>query len=479
VTKQNLEYVFQPKSVAIAGISNKETILPNLSQRWLKALFNYGFKGKVYLTNPKGGEICGLKIYTSIKDIPGSVDYVISCVPAPITPQLVKDCAVKGVKVIHFYTSGFSETGTEEGKQLEKEICSLASQGGIRIIGPNCNGVYCPRGSLSSAGDFPKEGGAVALICQSGGNTTYLIHESARRGVRFSKAASYGNAADINESDLLEYLTADTDTEMILAYIEGVKDGRRFSQVLKEAARVKPFIMLKGGITESGASVAASHTGSLAGSGEVWDGLLCQVGAVRVYSLEELIDMAVTFSYLPLPLGRRVGILGIGGGATVLATDSCTNAGLVVPRLPEEIRRRLSNLLRIEAGTILSNPIDLAAEAWKAGFYNILNILSDYDGTDLSMVHFPLGLLPFPPSQHKRIWDLLVKDVIKAHRELAKPLLVVIHFSSSNEDYKWMIEAQKKFYEAGIPVYHSIGNAAKAIDRSLRYHEHKLARGYG
>jgi len=418
----------------------------------------------------------GITLEEFIEAVVEPVDYVISCIPASETPQLIKDCTVKGVKVVHFFTSGFSETGTKEGRQLEKEICSLAYQGGIRIIGPNCMGVYCPKGSLAPVADFPKENGSVAFICQSGGNTTYTVREAARRGVRFSKVVSYGNAADVNESDILEYLAADTDTKIILAYIEGVKDGQRFSQVLKEAAKIKPVIVLKGGITESGARAAASHTGALAGSDKVWDGLLFQVGAVRVYSLEELIDMAVSFSYLPLFLGRRVGILGIGGGATVLATDDCTNAGLVVPRFPEEIRNKLSSLFETEAGAILSNPVDLATTTREIGFYNVLNVLANYAEIDLTMVHFPLGLLVLPPSQHSRMWDLLVDDVIKANKELAKPVTVVIHIPTSGGDYKWMLEAQKKFYEASIPVYHSIGSAAKAVDRFLSCHERKLAR---
>ena len=475
VAKREWDYIFNPQSVAIAGVSANQTTVPGAGQGFLEAVIDYGFKGKVYPLNPKGGAIKGLKMYANIKDVPESVDYVISCVPASATPQLIKDCAAKRVKAVHFFTSGFSETGTEEGKQLEKEICSLARQGGIRIIGPNCIGVYCPQGNLSFIGNFPKRRGSVALICQSGGNTTYIIREAGRRGVRFSKAVSYGNAADINESDLLEYLAADPDTGIILAYIEGVKDGQRFSRVLKETAKVKPVIVLKGGISETGARAAASHTGVLAGSERVWDGLLRQAGAIRVYSLEELIDMAVSFSYLPLPLGRRVGILGIGGGATVLATDDCASAGLVVPRFPEEIRRRLSNLLGTEAGTILNNPVDLAAGAWDSGFYNTLNILANYEGVDLSMVHFPLGLLVFPPTQHNVIWDLLVDDVVKGHRELAKPVIVVIHIPTSGGDYEWMLETQRKFYKTGIPVYHSIGSAAKAIDRFLSYHEHKSA----
>jgi len=248
---------------------------------------------------------------------------------------------------------------------------------------------------------------------------------------------------------------------------------------LKEAAKIKPVVVLKGGITESGVRAAASHTGVLAGSERVWDNLLRQAGAIRVYSLEELIDMAVTFSYLPFPLGRKVSILGVGGGATVLAADDCTSAGLIVPRFSERIRKRLSRLLKEESGTILNNPMDLSLEAWEAGFCQVLNILAKYDAIDLSIVHIPLGLSPYQLSAQHKLWDFLVEDVVKAHRELAKPVILVLHLPTFGEDYEWMLNAQRICYEAGIAAYHSIGNAAKAVDRFLSYHERKFAGSQG
>jgi acyl-CoA synthetase (NDP forming) len=234
--------------------------------------------------------------------------------------------------------------------------------------------------------------------------------------------------------------------------------------------------VLKVGTSEIGAMAAASHTGALSGSEKVWDGLLHQVGAVRVCSLEELIDMAVTFSYLSLPAGRRTAVLGVGGGATVLLADDCADAGLVVPRFPPVIRRKLSNLLGSEAGTILNNPVDLSADAWRLGFYNILGILGNHDGIDLIIVHFPFSLTSLPPPRAET-WEFLLQDVVKASKEVTKPLAVVIHFLAFEEDYKWMLEAQRKCYEAGIAVYHSIAGAAKAADRFLRYHDLKQSRG--
>jgi acyl-CoA synthetase (NDP forming) len=479
VTKTELDYIFNPKSVAIAGVSSKETTLPSQGQRFLQTLLDYGFKGKIYPLNPKGGEIRGLEVYPNVKDVSEPVDYVISCIPALAAPQLIKDCAAKGVKVVHLFTAGFSETGTEEGRQLEKEICSLARQSGVRLLGPNSAGIYSPKVGLTTRTDFAKESGSVALIAQSGGNFTYTVREGARRGIRFSKAVSYGNAGDINETELLEYLAADSDTRIILAYIEGVRNGRLFMQVLKEAATIKPVVVLKGGITESGIRAAASHTGVLAGTEGVWDNLLRQAGAIRVYSLEELIDMAAAFSYLPFPLGRKVSILGVGGGATVLAADDCTSAGLIVPRFSERIRKRISRLLKEESGTILNNPMDISLEAWKTGFFQVLNLLAEYDAIDLSIVHIPLGLSPYQLSMQHRLWDLLLEDVVRAHRDLAKPVILVLHLPTFVEDYEWILNAQRICYKAGIAVYHSIGNAARAVDRFLSYHERKFAGGQG
>jgi len=457
------------------GVSTKSKGARFGGVNYLNSLLHCGFKGKIYPVNPKGGKIKGLKVHPNVKDIPEPVDYVISCIPASASLELARDCIAKGVKGVHFYTSGFSEIGTEEGRQLEEKVCSAARQGGMRVIGPNCMGIYHPKGGLAFVADSSNESGSVGLICQSGGNAIYLIREAARRGIRFSKVISYGNASDVDESDLLRYLADDSDTKIITAYIEGVKNGQRFRQALKKAASMKPVIVLKVGTSEVGAMTAASHTGALSGSDRVWDGLLNQVGAIRVYGLEELIDMAVAFSYLSLPRGRRTAILGVGGGATVLLADDCADAGLAVPRFPESIRRKLSSILGGEAGTILNNPVDLSADAWRVGFRDILKVLADSDNIDLTMVHFPFSLASLP-APRAGTWEFLLQDVLKASKEVTKPLVVVIHFLAFEEDYKWMLESQKKCNEASIAVYHSIGGAAKAIDRLLRYHELKHSR---
>jgi len=469
--KQGLHYVFNPKSVAIVGVSTKGVGLQQATATvFLESLLSCGFKGKVYPVNPKGGEISGLRVYPNIKDIPGAVDYVICGISAPQVPQLITDCIAKGVKAAHIITSGFSESGTEGGKQLEQEISLLARQSGIRIVGPNCMGVYCPEMGLSFGPDFPKESGSVAVISQSGGNAFYIIREGFRRGIRFSKVVSYGNACDVDESDLLEYLACDSDTRIIAAYIEGVNDGRRFYRVLKETAKAKPVIVLKGGITEAGARAAASHTGALASSSKVWDSLLHQAGAIRVCSLEELVDMVVTFSRLSLPSGRDLGILGVCGGATVLATDDCISAGLAVPRFPTKIQDKLEGYLKKGSiGVSLNNPVDLSDQGWDIS-YDCAKIMLDYGGIDLLIFQLPLGIFSRFSAGIRSAIISIIEDVIKIHKESNKPTAVVIHSLVSSKTYQLALDCERKCCDAGLPVYHSLTNAAKAIARFIDYH---------
>jgi acyl-CoA synthetase (NDP forming) len=471
-----LESIFNPTSIAIAGVAPAGAGQFNTGQLFLDTILEFGFKGKVYPLNPRGGESAGLRVYANIKDVPEPVDYLISCIPAPRVPQLIKDCAAKGVKVVCLFTAGFSETGSDKGQKLEEEIRRLAQVTGVRIIGPNCMGVYSPKVGLSFAPDFPKESGRVALICQSGGNTLYLVRAAAERGVRFSKVISYGNACDIDESELLEYFIKDDETDIVAAYIEGVKDGRWFCQVLKGLSAVKPVVVLKGGYTQAGVGAAASHTGSLAGSDEVWDTLLSQAGAIRVYSLDELVDMMVTFLYMPVPQGRRAGIFGVGGGATVLATDECAAAGFVLPPLLEEIKEELRSAVGNDAGTILGNPIDFPPLVSSNETYlSILRKLSAWEGIDLLLFQVPLRGIMLSLPLACAIFDAQLDNIIKVYIKSGKPIAVIMHYLASGESWQAASNYQRKCYEAGLPVYHSIASAVKAIDRLLRYHEKRLA----
>ena len=476
MASSSLDAIFNPRSIAIAGVSTKGHTGLLGGAAYMDAMLTCGFKGQLYPVNPKGGEVFGRTMYPTVRDIPGPVDYVISAIPASGALHLMEDCVASGVKAVHFFTSGFSELGKAEGVDLERKVLSLARKHGIRIVGPNCMGVYAPAAGVSFLSDLCTESGPVGAICQSGGNAIYVAREAARRGIRFSKVVSYGNASDVNESDLMEYMADDPETGIILAYIEGVKNGPRFKRALERAAGRKPVVVLKVGVTESGARAAASHTGSLAGADAVWDGLLEQVNAIRVHTIEEWIDMAVTLTFHRKPAGRRVALLGLGGGATVLAGDEASKEGLAIPRFPDSLRERTASLLGTEAGTIINNPMDLSAEAWTVGYYPILKAFSEYEGIDFTIVHFSVGLIARPPEQHEGIWSKLNDDILRAHTHFGKPIVVAMQMLTFPEHYEWMIDAKEKCYRSGIAVYNSIRHAARSMARLQRYHEREANR---
>ena len=479
---ESLDRIFSPKSVAIVGISTSGGGVSNTGKLFLDILLEHRFKGNIYPVNPRGGEISGFRVYPNINDIPQPVDYVISCIPAAHILQLIKDCARNGVKAVSVFTAGFSETGYVEGRELEREIGRLARETGVRIIGPNCMGMYLPKAGVSFAADFPEDSGYVGLICQSGGNTIYTVRAAAERGIRFSKVISYGNACDVNESELLEYFAQDDETNIVAAYIEGVKDGRRFSRALRDLCAVKPVAILKGGYTDAGKGAAASHTGSLAGSDEMWGSLMEQVGAIRVHSLDELVDVLVTFQFMRVPQGRRMAIYGVGGGATVLATDDCAAAGFLLPPLPEEIREELREELRrafgSDVGTILGNPLDFPPIASSDDVYSsVLRKILGWDGIDLLLCHVPLRGIMLTLPLACAIFDSQVRNVLKIANESIKPVAMVVHCLASAESRQAASRYVAECSEAGLPVYYSVAGAAKAIDRLLRYDDYRRSIG--
>ena len=325
--------MFHPRSIAVVGISAD---LPKfwMRQLYFDALLRSGYPGQIYLVNPRGGELEGYPIYRTLTEVPGQVDHVVASIPARYTPALMEECRAKGVKVVHVFASGFAETGEPDRIELQNQLVEIARRGNIRVIGPNCLGIYYPKGKIGLSPDFPKDSGPIGFLCQSGGNVDFMVRLAVTRGLRFSKVVSYGNACDINECDLIDYFADDPETEVIAAYIEGVTDGRRFAQVVKKAASVKPVVIYKGGYTEGGLRAAASHTGSLAGTDAVWEGVVRQAGAIRVYSIEEMVDMLVALLRMKPPEGPNTCVVGTGGGASVMATDEIERAGLRMAPMP-------------------------------------------------------------------------------------------------------------------------------------------------
>jgi acyl-CoA synthetase (NDP forming) len=462
----DLEFLFQPGSIALVGITTAET--GHWTHTFLDSLIEFEFDRPLYLVNPKGGEIKGHKVYRSLSDIPGSVDYVIGLVNAWIAPQLVEECAQKGVRAVHFCTSGFSETGDEQRVKLESELAEVARRTGIRIIGPNCMGIYCPESRIAFSPAFPKEKGRVGIISQSGGNSIYMVRQAALRGVRFSKVVSYGNACDIDENELLEYFAQDTDTSILAMYIEGIKDGRRFRRMLEEVAKRKTVILLKGGTTEGGARAVAGHTAALAGSRATWDALCRQLGIIRVSSIEEMVDVLVTLSFLPVPKGRNAMLFGIGGGASVLIADEFEGRGLRVPGLPREVMAQIQEFTPV-AGNILRNPVDYSQAMMNPdGIRRTLDIVSDWEGTDFVVVFIRTGQFVHRGVVPARVASWAAALFAK-QGDLPKPVAMVLEPSIVPEEAEAIWAGILGCVAAELPVYFSFASAANAISLVLTH----------
>jgi len=377
---QELDIFFKPQSMVIIGASE---IPGTFGTRYLTALVDFGYKGRLYAVNHKGDEIHGLKIYRSVMDIPDPVDLACICVSAKYAPDILRDCLHKGVKAAIILSAGFSEWD-EEGKKLEKEIVDIAGKG-IRVMGPNCFGTYCPSGggTIVPGGNFPKESGRVSLITQSGQLAEGITAPSFGEGVRYSKVASYGNACNINEADLLEYFMEDGDTQIFSSYIEGVRDGRKFFNIARANKGKKPIIIWKVGLTNMGAAAASSHTGSLAGETVIWDTFFRQTGAIKVESREELIDTTTGFSCLPTGIGTGIAFISGGGAGTVVGADACEKAGLHLPSFSEKTTEKLRELLPA-AGTSIKNPLDMGTPHPPLDlFTSVLEAMAESEGIDV------------------------------------------------------------------------------------------------
>ena len=468
-TKEQFDEIFHPESLAIVGASASEQ-----ETGWVARLLNFGYSGHLYPVNPRAAEINGLKTYPTVRDIPGPIDHAIFNIRARLAPQIMEDCAAKGVKVAHIFTAGFSETGKEEGKRLEAQVAAIARESGVRIIGPNCMGIYCPSGGLTFSMDFSKEPGNVSFVSQTGAGASRFIPEANDRGIHFSKVISYGNAIDLDAPDFLEYLAIDEKTDIITCYIEGVKDGHRFLEAIEKCLRTKPVIVLKAGLTEGGAGAAASHTASLAGSESVWDAFFKQTGAISANNLEEIIDVVLALLRMQCPQGRRVGLMGRGGGLGVIATDACERAGLKVPPFIPETVRQLEEVIP-EAGSGARNPVEGPGGGYTqevADFYaKGLKIVDADPQIDFIITRLALDVygrnLPGLQEQVVKVADVLSSTA----QTLTKPVVVVLHAGEHLSTIAPALVARERLLKTGIPVYPTIEAAAKAVSKLIRYHE--------
>ena len=314
----NIKYLFEPRAVAVIGASSDEK---KIGYKIVENIVLGGYSGKVYPINPKGGEILGLPMYKSLAEVDSEIEVACIAIPAKFVFEAVKDCAARGVKYLPIITSGFSEVGNTEE---EKQIVSYARKYGMGVLGPNIFGIYSAQVSLNATfGPANVMAGNVAIITQSGALGVAMIGKTAIENIGLSAIVSVGNKSDIDEADLLAYLTRHEGTKVIMMYIEGIKEGEKFIQALKQATQQKPVVVIKSGRSKRGAVAAASHTGSLAGADEIFDDIMRQCGVLRAESIQEAFNWCKFLADVPMPTGDNTVIVTNGGGIGVMATDAC------------------------------------------------------------------------------------------------------------------------------------------------------------
>ena len=474
-----LDPIFHPRGVAVVGVSTQPGPGGRLGGIFLNALLDLGYEKEhaLYAVNPKMTEVRGVPCYPSVLDCPDPLDHVISQIPAEGVPELVEHCIQRGLRSLHFFTAGLSETGDEELIRQERALVERARNAGMRLIGPNCMGLYVPSVGLSFNSNSPKEPGNVFMLSQSGANAGAIIEGLGRRGLRFSKGVSYGNAADLRAHDFLDYALHDPATELVVAYIEGPRDGRAFFEALRRLARVKPTIVLKGGISEDGARAARSHTGSLAGSIEVFDALCRQAGAMRVRTLDDLLDLAVAAtSELRGVQGRRVTLIGAGGGYAVLSSDQMAMEGLQVPWLPEDVQEALHEFIPI-AGTSVRNPVDanfgrdhpMDFQGDRELTRRAFELIARAPTTDLIFTTVGTRWSRDPDQsaegRQRRLADT-TDELVRISKRSGVPIALVLREDSIEE-------AGRPAYQRGIGVFPTLERAARAVATLLEWRKRR------
>jgi acyl-CoA synthetase (NDP forming) len=449
--------------------------------RYFLSLQAIGFEGEIFPVNPKGGEISGLKIYKKIEDIPGELDLAVIVVAAEAAPAILEASRKKGAAAAIIITSGFKELGTPEGIAREEEVRMIAAKG-IRVIGPNCFGIYCPKSGLTffPNPDLTRESGPVAFLSQSGGMSSDFAMRGMWMGLRFSKVVSFGNGADLREAELLRYLGDDPETGVIAMYVEGIRNGDEFLSALKYAAGKKPVVIVKGGLSAAGSRAVVSHTASLGGSRVIWESVIRQAGAFQVDDLEEMAQACLAFSLLPGRSYRGVSVTSGGGALGIAACDAAEAFRLEVPPLRADVREQVEALLP-KSGASGANPVDVAnpymsPEVLEKIFY----VMVQDSRIDLQiltvLVHHFKGLAQDMGKTIAEVFPYLelAKRMQAVARQTGKPVVIIL-----TNDKKGLLDldvvevhakARQAFLELGLPVFDKIGDAMRAIANVNRYY---------
>jgi len=445
-----MDKFFSPKSIAVIGASRDPKSPGHVAFR---NLINSEYRGEVYPVNPKAERILNRKCYTKVSDIKAPVELAVVMVPAKFVAEVIQDCGKKGIRHAVIISAGFGEVGNREG---EKKIRQIAKKNKIRFVGVNCMGIY----DAHSGMDFifnPKHRmerpgkGNISFISQSGALGVVILDWMSMKGYNLSKFVSYGNATDIDETDLIEYLEKDRSTKVICAYFEGLKRGRKFFEVAK---RIKtPIIAQKGGKTEEGNKAVSSHTGSLAGSTEIYSAAFKQAGVIQANDMEELFDFARIMSTQPKPKGKRVQVITNGGGMGVLLTDDIINNGLELAEISPKSRKGMKK--RLPGYFVVKNPIDLTGNATSKEFGIALDAAIKDSNVDMviTVVLFQTPAL-----------DANVTEVIAERARACKKPFVVV---SAGGRYTEVLK--KKIEDAGIPSFSQPQRAARALSVLYNY----------
>ncbi|MBT7697931.1 MAG: hypothetical protein HN737_11040 [Desulfobacterales bacterium] len=461
----DLTRLFKPESIAILGASPVKVPGRFNHTEWLHSS---GFSGSIYPVNPGYKEVKGLVCYPALKDIPGEIDIVIMTLPAEKNIEVLRELPSGKVKFAIVITSGYSEIGEI---QLEQDLLEVARLRGIRIVGPNCMSIYSRKGKLLQLPDqtFGSDPGEIAGVGQSGGNSVNLVRSSNNSGVTVNCSVSIGNQCDLSIEDFLEWYDQDDDIKVITGYIEGLKFGPKFLDIVKRISPRKPIILWKGGTTPQGSQAAASHTGSLAVTNKLWEGLTRQTGIIPAVNIHDTINSSRALLWETLPQGPGVCLMSPGGGCSVSMTDASINEGLEVPVLSQPIRSELSSLIA-KVNTIIDNPIDFGASSYLPQTIKdtIIAVSKDPNIHSFIFYHF---IYPYPGVGPREISSEIIKALKDARQSINKPIYVA--FYSLFGDIPIVDEARREVIQTlnnlRIPYTVDLESCVKTVSRMWGY----------
>ena len=466
----NLDNLFKPKSIAVIGATTKTNWGWDSGNSWITGAVKQGFQGPIYPVHPSAKTILGFKNYPTILDVPDEIDLAIFTIPIKAVIPVINQCVEKGIKYVHLLTAGFTETGREEDARIEKELVDIARKGGIRLIGPNCMGVYCPEGGVAWTGDFPTVSGSIGFFSQSGQMAYHVIRGSERQQLRYSKVVSFGNACDLQAQDFLNYLVADESTQVIGAYLEGIKEGQAFIDAAARATRKKPLVIWKGGQTEGGSRATLSHTAAIAGSQKIWSGLCNQTGIINANSIDEMIFTLQALQLMPLPQSPKVAILGGAGGGSVTMTDAAEKEGLKVPRLTQKTIRKLEEFIPLQ-GSSVKNPLDiLPAISTGNNIVRVLELLRTEENIDALIFNMRPGRIY--EMFGRKVLNKYVGIALEAIKVFEKPCYMVLEREDDLNREALRKEIEELLNDRGIVAFPGVSLAARIMNRLKKYSDY-------